>query len=78
MCTERDIQLFTEVSHITQLGDAITSPAEDAASPVGDVDVSAGMLISKEDGTSPVGDLLASLNFGICDTTLMDRACRVP
>jgi hypothetical protein len=71
MCMERDIQLFTEVSHITQLGDAIRSPA-------GDVDVSAWMLISKEDGTSPVGDLLASLNFGICDTTLMDRACRVP
>jgi len=60
------------------LGDAITSPTEDAPSPAGDVDVSARMLISKEDGASPVRDLLASLNFGVCATTLMDRACRVP
>ncbi len=43
------------MSHISQFGDASTSPAGDAASPVGDVDVAAG-------------DLLASQDFGICDT----------
>jgi hypothetical protein len=31
-----------QVSHIPQFGDATTSPAGDAASPTGDVDVSAG------------------------------------
>jgi len=34
-----------------------------------DVDVSAGMRISEGDGASRPGDLLASPNFGICDTT---------
>jgi hypothetical protein len=28
-----------------------------------------GMRISRGDDTSPEGDLLASPNFGICDTT---------
>jgi hypothetical protein len=42
---------FPAVSHIPQSGDATTSPAGDAASPTGDVDVSAGMRISKGDDT---------------------------
>jgi len=44
------------VSHIPQFGDAAKSPAGDAASPTGDA-------------VSPERDLLASPNFGICDTT---------
>jgi hypothetical protein len=50
------------VSHIPQSGDATTSPTGDAASPTGDVDVSAGGC------ATPERDLLASPNFGICDT----------
>jgi hypothetical protein len=64
------------VVHIPQFGDA--------ASPTGDVDVSAGdahfqweTTTSQErdaasptgDAVYPEGDLLASPNFGICDTT---------
>jgi len=37
---------------------------EEAASPTGDLDVSAG------DAVSPTGDLLESPNFAICGTTL--------
>jgi hypothetical protein len=55
------------MSDIPQFGDATTSLAGDAASPTGDVDVSAG-------------DLLASPNFGICDTTrhVRDQLFLVP
>ncbi len=44
------------MSHIPQSGDATRSSAGDTASPTGDA-------------VSPEGDLLASSNFGICDTT---------
>ncbi len=79
------------MSHIPQFGDATTSPAGDAASPTGDVDVSAGDCASVKEmihlqwetiasperdavspagyAVSPEGYLLASPNFGICDTT---------
>jgi len=56
------------VSHIPQFGDATESPAGDATSPTGDVDVSAG------DAVSHAGDLLASLNSGICDTAEQIRS----
>ncbi len=50
------------VSHIPQFEDATTSSA-------GDVNVSA---VQWETAASPTGDLLASPNFGICDTTHTD------
>ncbi len=91
MCSNEKSLFISAVSHIPQFGDATTSSAGDAASPTGDVDVSAGGCASlKEmihlrwettasperdsasparDAVSPEGDLLASPNFGICDTT---------
>ncbi len=73
------------MSQIPQFGDANTSLAGDAVSPAGDVDVSGegGCASLKEminlqwettassegDSASPAGDLLASPNFGICNTT---------
>ncbi len=58
------------MSHIPQSGDATTSPT-------GDMDVSAWdahlrwetTASPERDAASPEGDLLASSNFGICDTT---------
>jgi hypothetical protein len=71
------------VSHIPQFGDANTSLSGDAGSPAGDVDVSAGGCASLKEMThlqwettaSPAGDLLASPNFGICNTT-QEKICR--
>ncbi len=58
------------MSYIPQFGDANTYLAGDAVSPAGDVDVSAGDAhLHWETTASPGGDLLASPNFGICDTT---------
>jgi hypothetical protein len=44
----------------TSIRSSATSPERDAASPAGDA-------------VFPEGDLLASPNFGICDTTQNDR-----
>ncbi len=65
------------MSHIPYFGDATTSPAGDAVSPAGDMDVSAGnahlqweiTAYPEGDAASPAGDLLGSPHFGICDTT---------
>jgi hypothetical protein len=42
MCSNEKSLFISAVSHIPQFGDATTSSAGDAASPMGDVDVSAG------------------------------------
>ncbi len=66
------------MSHIPQFEDVTTSVAENAASPAGDVDVSAGDAhLQWETTASPAGDLLASPKFGRCDTTHLYRKSAV-
>jgi len=70
-------QKIAAVSHIPKFGDATTSLAGDVDVSTGDAHLQWETTASPDrdavspagDAVSPVGDLLASPNFGICDTT---------